>query len=77
MTTPIGKLGKYPPRMALWSCLTFRGGAGTYFGHSGGDASTAQSQNTARADGSVHWVRGEDLIAYKTENATHFYGPAK
>ncbi len=78
VTTPVTKLTNYPQRMGVWSCLTFRGGSGTYFGHSGGDiAATVQSQNAARADGSVHWVRGEDLIVYKTESSTPFYGPGK
>jgi prepilin-type N-terminal cleavage/methylation domain len=78
VSTPISRTTSYPPRMSLWSCLTFRGGAGTYFGHSGGNiAGVVQSQNTALVDGSVHWVGGDKLIVYKIENSTPFYGLGK
>ncbi len=65
---------RIPARYPLWSCLTFER-SGAYVGHAepnviGGGFS---GQNMARADGSVHWVRGADLIPFVTDNATVFY----
>lgn len=68
------KADRIPPRYPLWSCLTFER-SGSYIGHSepnvaGGGFS---GQNMARADGSVHWVKGADLIPFIADGATVFY----
>jgi len=63
-----------PADIGLWACLTDRNG-GRYHGH--GDLDTAQlvqGQNAAHADGSLRWVKGEDLIPYATADSI-FYGP--
>ncbi|HEY9249943.1 MAG TPA: type II secretion system protein [Rariglobus sp.] len=64
-----------PAEITLWACLTYKNGS-AYHGHS--DPNTAQmvqGQNAVRADGSVRWVKGENLIPYFATNST-YYGPA-
>ena len=65
---------RIPARYPLWSCLTFER-SGSYIAHAepnvaGGGFS---GQNVARADGSVHWVKGSDLIPFITDSATVYY----
>ncbi len=73
---PLVKTDAVPPRLALWTCLSVRTTAGTHHGHADpGSDRMIQGQNAARADGSVHWVKGDRLIIYRVESGTTFHGP--
>jgi prepilin-type N-terminal cleavage/methylation domain-containing protein len=64
-----------PSEITLWTCLTYGNGS-SFHGHSDPDsAGMVQGQNAVRADGSVRWVSGQNLIPYFVSNST-FYGPA-
>jgi len=64
-----------PAEISLWTCLTYKNGS-SYHGHSDPDTpQVVQGQNAVRADGSVRWVSGRDLIPYFASNST-FYGPS-
>jgi prepilin-type N-terminal cleavage/methylation domain-containing protein len=64
-----------PSQITLWSCLTYKNGS-AWHGHSDPNTTqVVQGQNAVRADGSVRWVTGENLIPYFVSNST-FYGPA-
>jgi prepilin-type N-terminal cleavage/methylation domain-containing protein len=65
---------RIPARYPLWSCLTFDKN-GAFTGHAepnvvGGGFS---GQNMARADGSVHWVKGDELIPFISDGTNVFY----
>lgn len=63
-----------PAGFGLWTCLTY-GNGGRYHGHADPDTTEmVKGQNVAFGDGSVRWVKGENLIPYSSVDST-FYGP--
>lgn len=74
-TASLNKINQLPPRFPLWGCLTFTNGTGNY-GHSNpGGAAPMDGQNTARADGSVHWRKGDELVSYGVADGNNYFGP--
>ncbi|AHF91325.1 N-terminal cleavage protein [Opitutaceae bacterium TAV5] len=76
-STTLQKIEQVPARFPLWTCVTTLTG-GRFHGHSDPDtgASTVQGQNAARADGSVRWVKGENLISFYSYNNNDYHAPA-
>jgi len=74
-TTTMNKINQLPPRFPLWGCLTFTRGAEN-FGHSNpGNSQPIDGQNTARADGSVLWRKGDELVTYGIADGNTYLGP--